>query len=223
MACILVRAGVAACLVAFLQRWRGAVGGTRQGLMLWRSALQADSPAMLAGRSRGETHCASCRSLRSNSRRESDHEARAVHAPTALLRFSAPQKSPQPGTAHRAATRVVFVEEYLGGAGKTVVGCASAATYAAPRNGRLAAARAQRALRDLTRRDCLSATTAGSEASFPAGRETEYRREPLPQRGAAASERRRIPGRGFARANGGREHFHHSGLLRSRAAHRYRD
>jgi hypothetical protein len=50
----------------------------------------------------------------------------------------------------------------------------------------------------LTRRDCLSATTAGSEASFSAGDETEQRRVPLAQRGAAASERRRIPGRGFA-------------------------
>jgi hypothetical protein len=50
----------------------------------------------------------------------------------------------------------------------------------------------------LTRRDCLSATTEGSEASFSAGHETEQRREPLAQRGAAASERRRIPDPGFA-------------------------
>jgi hypothetical protein len=60
--------------------------------------------------------------------------------------------------------------------------------------------RARSALRHLTRRDCLSATTAGSAASFAAGRAAEHHREPLAQRGAAASERRRIPGRGFVRS-----------------------
>ena len=58
--------------------------------------------------------------------------------------------------------------------------------------------RAHSALRLLTRRDCPSATNAVSEASFATGRETEYRREPFAQRRAAASERRRIPARGFA-------------------------
>ena len=64
------------------------------------------------------------------------------------------------------------------------------------------AARAQRALRPLTRRDCLSATTAGSEASFSAGHEIEHRRGPFAQRRAAAFERRRIPARGFASLQG---------------------
>ena len=36
-------------------------------------------------------------------------------------------------------------------------------------------------------------------SKFSAGRESEHRREPLAQRGAAASERRRIPARGFVR------------------------
>ena len=36
---------------------RGAAGGARQGLMLWRSALRADSTAMLDPRSRRRTHC----------------------------------------------------------------------------------------------------------------------------------------------------------------------
>ncbi len=138
----------------------------------------------------------SLRSLRSDNRGESD-ERSALRAPTPPLRFSPPHKSPTPGTAHRAATLVLFVEGH-GGAGKAVGGCASAATYAAPRSAELMAARAQRALRPLTRRDCLSATTAGSEASFSAGHEIEHRREPLAQRGAAAFERRRIPARGFA-------------------------
>src|SRR5688572_33214702 len=48
--------------------------------------------------------------------------------PLALLRFSPRHKSPTPDTAHRAAPFVVFLEEDLGGAGKAVVGCASAAT-----------------------------------------------------------------------------------------------
>jgi hypothetical protein len=39
-----------------------------------------------------------------------------------------------------------------------------------------------------------------SEGSFPVGHGIEDRREPLAQRGAAAFERRRIPGRGFARS-----------------------
>ena len=141
----------------------------------------------------------SLRSLSSDNRRESDHEARAARAPTALLRFSAPHKSPPPGAAHRAVALVVFDDACLGSAGKAVGGCASAATYAAPSSAELMAARAQRALRVLTRRDCLSATTEGSEASFPAGHEIEQRREPGPTGRAAAFERRRIPARGFAR------------------------
>jgi len=137
----------------------------------------------------------SLRSLRSDSLGESD-ERSALRAPTALLRFSPPHKSPPPGTAHRAASLVVFDAGH-GGAGKAVGGCASAATYAAPRNTRLVAARAS-AHRLLTRRDCSSATNAVSAASFATGRETEYRRAPEAQRRAAASERRRIPTRCFA-------------------------
>jgi len=138
----------------------------------------------------------SLRSLRSNSLGGSDHEAR-LRAPTPALRFSPPQKSPPPATARRAAPARVFDEEDLGAAGKAVGGCAPAATYAAPRSAGLVAARAS-AHRDLTRRDCLSAATAGSVASFATGHETEHRREPVAKRRAAASERRCIPARGFA-------------------------
>jgi hypothetical protein len=139
----------------------------------------------------------SLRSLRSNNRGESAMEARAARVPTALLRFSPPHKSPPPGTAHRAAMLVVRIDEHLGGAGKAVGGWAPAATYAAPRSAGLVAARVS-AQRVLTRRDCLSAANAVSEASFATGHETEYRRGPFAQRRAAASERRRIPTRGFA-------------------------
>ena len=150
----------------------------------------------------------SLRSLRSDNRRESDHEARAARVPSALLRCSPPHKSPPPGTAHRAATLVVFDDACRGGAGKAGGGCASAATYAAPRSGELMAARAQRALRLLTRRDCLSGTTAGSEASFSAGHEIEHRREPGPAGRAAAFERRHTPARGLALRGGSRVRAH---------------
>jgi len=44
------------------------------------------------------------------------------------LTFSPPHKSRTPGTAHRAETLVVCVDERLDASGKAVVGCASAAT-----------------------------------------------------------------------------------------------
>ncbi|HSW24722.1 MAG TPA: hypothetical protein VLJ62_18315, partial [Burkholderiaceae bacterium] len=143
------------------------------------------------------------RSLRSNNRRESVVEARTVRVPTVPLRFSPPHKSPLPGTAHHAVALVVFDDAGHGGAGKAGGGCATAATYAAPSSAELMAVRAQRALRDLTRRDCSSETTAWSEASFSAGHEIEQRREPGPPGRAAAFERRRIPARGFASLNVG--------------------
>ena len=65
----------------------------------------------------------SLRSLRSDNRRESVVEARALRAPTALLRFAPPHKSPPPGTARRAERFVVFGEGH-GDAGKAVGGCA---------------------------------------------------------------------------------------------------
>jgi len=121
--------------------------------------------------------------------------------PLAGLRSSPRHKSPTPGTAHGAELLMVCHEEACHGGGcKAAGGCAPAATYAAPSSAERMAARAQRALRDLTRRDCLSGTTEGSEASFSAGHAIEQRREPLAQRGAAAFERRRIPARGFARS-----------------------
>ena len=96
-------------------------------------------------RSRSETRLHSLRSLRSDNRRESEDEARAARVPTALLRFSPPHKSPTPDTAHRAEALAAFGRACHGVAGKAGGGCASAATYAAPRSARLMAARAQRA------------------------------------------------------------------------------
>ena len=137
-------ARLAGCVVRHMKRTRVARRGGR---------YPAGAPTVavgLAGRLRCDARSAvaprnslhSLRSLRSNNRGESDHEARAARAPTALLRFSPPHKSPPPGTAHRAATLVVFDDECHGGAGKAAGGCAPAATYAAPRSAELMAARA---------------------------------------------------------------------------------
>ena len=52
--------------------------------------------------------------------------------------------------------------------------------WEAPRNGGLVAARVS-ALRDLTRRLCLSVVSEANEASWAAGHETEYRRVVGPQ------------------------------------------
>jgi hypothetical protein len=194
------RAGVGGVMALPLATWEWRPG---------HCPLAAPAVAVgLAGRLRCASRSAlarrnslhSLRSLRSDNRRESEVDARAWRAPSALLRCSPPHKSVPPGTAHRAETLVVLAHAGHGRAGKAVGGCAPAATYAAPRSEEGMAARAQRAHRPLTCRDCLSATTAGSEASFSAGHAIEHRREPCAQRRAAASERRRIPARGFARS-----------------------
>ena len=118
----------------------------------------------------------SLRSLRSDSRRESDHEARAARVPSALLRCSPPHKSPTPGTAHRAERSWCSTRRATVVPAKPWVGVRRQRHCAAPRSTGLVAARAQRALRHLTRRDCPSAANEVSEASFAAGHETEHRR-----------------------------------------------
>ena len=86
---------------------RGAAGGARGGLLLWRSALtrrlRCDARAGVAPRN----SLRSLRSLRSNNRGESD-ERSALRAPTPALRFSPPHKSPTaeaPPTALHARRR----------------------------------------------------------------------------------------------------------------------
>jgi hypothetical protein len=118
--------------------------------------------------------------------------------PLVPLRSSPRHKSPTPDTAHRAAPLVVLLDENLGGAGKAVVGCASAATLCGAEHRRARGrARAARASTSDSRR--LSEHSERSERS-------EFRRGPC-DRGAqgsrpagptAAHERRRTPGRGFA-------------------------
>jgi hypothetical protein len=101
-------------------------------------------------------------------------------------------------------TLVVSVDAYLGVAGKAVVGCAPAATYAAPRSAglrRLRVALRRRAghtLFELRAQRRCAAASRPREGKFvwPPSR-PEHRRA-AGRRPAAAFERRRIPGRGLA-------------------------
>jgi hypothetical protein len=94
---------------------RGAVGGTRWG------RFRCDARA---------TRAAAVPPSRRWTRRNFTAPRRSVACgaglPLASLRFSPPQKSPPPGTAHRAATLVVFDCKHLGAAGKAVGGQAGA-------------------------------------------------------------------------------------------------
>jgi hypothetical protein len=75
----------------------------------------------------------SLRSLRSNSRGESDDEARAARAPTPALRCSSPQKSPPPGTACREAHRLwQSVSNSSAVAAKARAGRSEGALYVSP-------------------------------------------------------------------------------------------
>jgi len=116
------------------------------------------------------------------SRRPHRSGACGAGLPLAVLRFSPPHKSPTPGTAHRAETRS------LSSATRATVVPAKARAgvrrqrhCAALRSTGLVAARAQRALRPLTRGDCSSVANEVSVASFAAGHETEHRKGASPQ------------------------------------------
>src|SRR5688572_13134048 len=123
--------------------------------------------------------------------------------PLVLLRFSPPHKSPPPGTARRAETLVVLLDEYRSGAGKAVGGCASAATLCGAEErrarGRARAARASTSdswrLFERNERSEWSEFRHGPRDRVPEGRR--------PAGPTAAHERRRIPARGFASLNAG--------------------
>jgi hypothetical protein len=110
--------------------------------------------------------------------------------PLVSLRSSPPHKSPTPDTAHRAGRcscssskrcAVLFLVGHTGALAKPWSGVRRQRHCAALRSAGLVAARAQRALPHLTRRDCSSAANAVSAASFAAGHETEHRKGVGPQ------------------------------------------
>ena len=110
--------------------------------------------------------------------------------PLVPLRSSPRHKAPTPDTAHRAAPLVVFFDACHAGAGKAVVGCASAATLCGAEHRRARGrARAARASTSDSRR--LFEHSERSERS-------EFRRGPCDRGAQGSRQRRRIPGRGFA-------------------------
>jgi hypothetical protein len=181
-------------------RARQSRGRVCAGARVRRSTLRADSPAVLGLVARRETryaHCVRCaRTIATSQMLMRALRARG-HEPCVPRRrtMSLPSHThPRLCRHHRGMHRRTARALLRGGR------CPGWATCGAASSAGLRAARAARFVH-LTRRDCLSATTAGSEASFSAGHEIEHRREPLAQRGAAAFERRRIPAHGFARSD----------------------
>ena len=175
---------------------RRAVPGS--GLLLWRSALQADSAVLLAARSRGETryaHCVRCARTIAASQRWK-HALRAL--PSAPLRCSPPHKSPPPGIAHRAATLVVFVEEYLDASAKPWVGVRRQRHCAALRSAGLVAARAMRALRSSDSPRLFESSERSERSEFLGGPRVRAPEGIRSEAEGAAHERRRTPTRGFA-------------------------
>jgi hypothetical protein len=140
----------------------------------------------------------SLRSLRSNNRRESEMEARAARVPSALPRCSPPHKSPPPGTAHRAATLVVFGDARRGGAGKVGGGCAPAATLCGAEERRVRGrARVARASCSYSSRLC-ERSERSERSEFRDGPRDRVPQESRPAGPTVAHERRRTPAHGFA-------------------------
>ena len=140
----------------------------------------------------------SLRSLRSDNRRESDHEARAARVPSALLRCSPPHKSPPPGTAHRAAPLMVFLEEYLDASAKPWVGVRRQRHCAALRSAGLVAARALGALRSSDSPRLFERSERSERSEFLGGPRVRAPEGIRSEAEDAVLERRRIPARGFA-------------------------
>ncbi len=188
-------------------------------LRVRRSALRADSPAMLGRPGRGITRCAACGS------------SAQTNAASQITKRACPPAGPQPGhpallgDAHAAApgqapTRARHAAVRFGGdAGASALSAPGALLRPIERNAsarwgwaargsvgggekrRLGGgARAKtRALRDLTRRICLSGAAAGSAASYATRPLTEHRsgvdaqHRPPPSEPLAARPRRATP------------------------------
>ena len=150
-----------------------AAAGTRHGLMVGRSALQADSTPMLGLRSRRRTRCAHCVRC-------------ARTAAASWIRKRAEARRPQACASRRPTNRpcrvsTTALETSSACAQSNTVpakGCAgrSRRASAAPRSAAAVAARAS-APRKPTRRVCPNEAIAGSEVSYATGDGREHRRE----------------------------------------------
>jgi hypothetical protein len=149
-----------------------AAGGTRHGLMVGRSALQADCTAMLGPRSRRRTRCAQCvRCARTAAASwiTKRAEARRPRACASRRPTSRPCRVPPAALAALSAFVNVYGAPAEGRAGR------SQRAYAAPRSAAAVAARAS-APRKPTRRICSSEANAVSEVSYATGDGREHRR-----------------------------------------------
>jgi hypothetical protein len=187
--------------------WRIRSGCGRCARRGVRCPMRAPTVAVgLAGRLRCASRSAlarrnslrSLRSLRSDSRRESEVGARAARVPSAPLPCSPPHKSPPPGIAHRAATLVMFVEEYLDASAKPWVGVRRQRHCAALRGAGLVDARAMRALRSSDSPRLFESSERSERSEFLGGPRVRAPEGIRSEAESAAHERRRTPTRGFA-------------------------
>ena len=146
-------------------------------------------PAMLGFLACGRTHFARCARYVQTSGHKSDHEARCARGqePCASRRRTR-HCARTPPVALRA-TVVVFDVRHTTTASRPEGGTASGRLCAAEE--RRPCGRARSALRDLTRRSCLSAVSAANAASSATGHMAEYRRAPSRSEGQHLEPRRR--------------------------------
>ncbi len=162
--------------------------------MLWRSALRADSTAMLGPRSRRRTHCVRCAlSVRTTAPSQSTKRASRADPGPALL--VATEIAP---TGHRPprGPSCAFSRKKHQRVRKGAFGQIAARLWGAEKHRARGPARS--ANRQLTRRSCLSAVSAANEASSatgPRARASQGSRRKAP---TAPVKRCGLPGRAFA-------------------------
>ena len=197
-----------------------AAVGTRRGLTLGRSTLRADCTASQGQRPRpspgtnspqdclcpgsvrqaGVARQNSLRALwalRSNNRREFDHEARCARRPRPCASRSPrdrPHRMPTTASSTSGGVRACFETKPAPRNDVCKVASGAAAARLGGAEKHRSQGRARSALRCLTRRGCQSAAPAGRVVSFAPGPETEHRRavgarrRPLPWRAAAGAD-----------------------------------
>jgi hypothetical protein len=164
---------------SFFARPCGRAGASR--LPLERSSLRDDCAAVLGAGVAPPNSLRSLRSLRSDSRGESVHEARCARRPRPLrsspFHRSPRQPHPAPGAGSHRGWRAACGPRL----GHSAWGGARRRAWASPRSTASLAAR-DSAHRHLTRGGCPSAANAVSEASSATGQGREHRRAAVAQR-----------------------------------------
>ena len=165
--------------------------------MLGRSALQADSAAVLGLGSRRITRCVRC-ALCARTDAASQFTMRAARADPRPALLAAPEIAPAGYRLPRRPPAAACLQRKPRCIGKGAGGQPAARLCAAEK--RRARGRARSALRDLTRRICPSAVSAANVASYATGPRDRASQGTLAQRGQA-TKRCRLPARAFARAD----------------------